>query len=371
MDYHNFSASQFAADSDFRAWVLRPATDSARFWAEFLVQHPTQTEPVRQARRLVRELAEATESLSPTVTQADEDALWQQLRQRIADETTGGRVVPLRPRWQRTWAVAASVLLLAGFGWSLINQTPTASIRANQSELADAKTGLIDHTNQTNKPETITLSEGSTVVLQPGSQLRYPSQFADSQRTVSLSGDGFFTVVRNPARPFVVYAGRTVTRVLGTSFRVRAVATDPTVSVDVRTGRVSVLALTNVSQRNQHRPGTWAGVLLTPNQRAVFEVATNQLRKDLVAVPVPLPTPAPLPELTFDERPVTDVLARLEAIYGLEIRYDRAILADCTITTTFTTEDLFKRLTLICQAIGATYTVENGQIIIQSTGCTP
>ncbi len=375
MDYHYFTGVQLAADSAFREWVLRPTDGSTQFWAEFLARYPQQTETVRQARQVVRQLAGATEALSPAVTQDEEEAVWRQLRQRIGGEQTGGRIMPLRlpvsPRWRQLWAAAAaSVILVAGIGWWLIGRTtPPQSV--NQVTVANAKTGFINHINRRNKPEIITLADGSTVVLQPGSILNYPRQFADSQRVVSLSGDGFFTVVRNPGRPFIVYAGQTVTRVLGTSFRVRAFANNPTVSVDVRTGRVSVSARIGTTPPNQVRQESWAGVMLTSNQRAVFEVATNQLRKDLVAVPVPLPTPAPFAEETFEERPVTDVLARLEAIYGLEIRYDKAVLADCTVTTTLTAENLFNRLTLICQAIGATYTVENGQIIIHSTGCTP
>ncbi len=375
MDYHYFTWNQLAADSAFREWVLRPTNDSTQFWTEFLTRYPQQTETVRQARRVVRQLAMATEALSPSVTEDEEEVVWQQLRQRIGnDGQPGGRIVPLwtplRPRWQQILAVA-SVVVMAGIGWWLPGRITTPPRSANQTTVADAKTGLINQINRSNKPETITLADGSTVVLQPGSQLRYPRQFADNQRIVLLSGDGFFTVVRKSAQPFIVYAGPTVTRVLGTSFRVRAFANNPTVSVDVRTGRVSVSAHIGTNWPDQLRQESRAGVMLTPNQRAVFETGTNRLRKDLVAVPVPLPTPAPVAEETFDERPVTDVLARLEAMYGLEIRYDKVVLADCTITTTLGAGNLFSRLTLICQAIGANYTVDAGQIIIHSTGCTP
>ena len=385
MDDQQNTWEQLAADSAFREWVLRPDNESVRYWTDFLARHPTRAESVRQARRAVRQLAEATEALSPPVEQAEEEFVWQQLRQRIARESARsagavpavdsalGRVVTLRPRWPHAWAVAASVLLLIGIGGWWLSRTNALQPRPNSAVLNRPQTrnGLIDRTNQTTHPQTITLPDGSTVVLQPGGQLRHPAQFAPDQRVVVLSGDGFFTVIRHPAQPFIVHAAQTVTRVLGTSFRVRALDRHPTVSVDVRTGQVTVYARTGVKQGNRSPNESWAGVTLCPNQRAVFDVSTRQLRRGLVEVPVPVPTATPATELIFEERPVSEVLAKLEAIYGLTIQYDRATLSDCVLTTTFTNGSLFKRLNLICQAIGATYTVDDGQITILSTGCTP
>lgn len=373
MKYQEYTWEQLVADSAFREWVLRPDDESVRYWTDFLARHPTRTESVRQARRVVRQLAEATEALSPPVGQAEEEAVWQQLRQRIAGEPTWGRVVPLYPRWLYAWAVAGSVLLLVGLGRWWLSREGDGQTGTSLSAVTRLQTrnGLIDRINQTPYPETITLPDGSTVVLQPGSHLHYPAQFAPDQRIVVLSGDGFFSIVRNPARPFIVHAAQTVTRVLGTSFRVRALARHATVSVDVRTGQVTVYARTGAKQSNRQPDKSWAGVTLRPNQRAIFDVATQQLRRGLVDVPVALPTATTAAELTFEERPVAEVLAKLESMYGLTIRYDRAALADCVLTTTFTDESLFKRLTLICQAIGATYTTDDGQITIQSAGCTP
>jgi hypothetical protein len=56
-------------------------------------------------------------------------------------------------------------------------------------------------------------------------------------------------------------------------------------------------------------------------------------------------------------------------MYGLEIQADENIFKNCTLTTTLSEDELFKRLDIICKAIGATYRVDETTIIIEGPGC--
>lgn len=64
---------------------------------------------------------------------------------------------------------------------------------------------------------TVKLADGSKVVLNAGSELRFPSRFGDMFREVELKGEAFFEVVKSDV-PFVVKAGDTRVRVYGTRF---------------------------------------------------------------------------------------------------------------------------------------------------------
>src|SRR3546814_4685339 len=68
----------------------------------------------------------------------------------------------------------------------------------------------------------ITLADGTFIVLNPSSTLRYNADFGTHNRTISLAGEAYFEVAKNAALPLVVHAGQLQVRVVGTTFQVRA-----------------------------------------------------------------------------------------------------------------------------------------------------
>ena len=105
---------------------------------------------------------------------------------------------------------------------------------------------------------TIKLADNSVVYLGAGSKLIYPAQFTGNSREITLQGEAFFEVTKNPKKPFVIHTGNIRTWVLGTSFRVNAFADKP-LFVEVATGKV------RVDQR--HAKGKTSLAVLTPGER--------------------------------------------------------------------------------------------------------
>ncbi len=84
----------------------------------------------------------------------------------------------------------------------------------------------------------VPLSDGSVVSLNTESRLRV--HYGANERTIHLDdGEALFDVAKDKLRPFVVHAGETVVRAVGTSFTVRRFA-DAQVQVLVREGVVDV-----------------------------------------------------------------------------------------------------------------------------------
>jgi hypothetical protein len=108
--------------------------------------------------------------------------------------------------------------------------------------------------------------------------------------------------------------------------------------------------------------------MLTRNQQVIFDPAKRSLLPSLVSQPVLLPD-APKPRHEYDDEPVVKILAEMEKLYGVDIIYDERLLAECRITTTLETEDLYRRLRIIALAIGASYEVGELQILFKSNGC--
>lgn len=84
----------------------------------------------------------------------------------------------------------------------------------------------------------VELADGTRVRLNSDSELRYPVRFGGGERRVYLSGEGYFEVVRDERRPFVVEACGTEVEVLGTTFNVCAYAEEAEVATTLVEGAV-------------------------------------------------------------------------------------------------------------------------------------
>ena len=273
--------------------------------------------------------------------------------------------------WQRPavrWAAAALLVLGLSLGWLGGQYRPAAGLAkgptttTGQLTLTTEAGGWQRSTNQTGHTLPLALTDGSTVTLHPGSWLRYPARFASGhERVVELRGEAFFAVFHDASRRFRVLTPQLETTVLGTSFTVRAVPGQAEATVEVRTGAVRVSPRTTSAAA----AAAVVAVVVRPNQQVVYSLAAPVLRPVLVAEPALL-RPQPL---RFEERPVAEVLASLQAGYGVPIRYDGAALAGCTVSLTFGTENLFGKLDLLCKALGANYECTDDTIIFRSRGC--
>lgn len=88
----------------------------------------------------------------------------------------------------------------------------------------------------------VTLPDGTTVWLNSGSNLFYNNKsFGESDREVTLSGEGFFNVTHDPEHPFIIHAGKINVEVLGTSFDVKNYPDDKTVEATLIKGSIEII----------------------------------------------------------------------------------------------------------------------------------
>jgi len=128
---------------------------------------------------------------------------------------------------------------------------------------------LPESTNTTNvavaygSKSTIELPDGSLVVLNSGSKLTYPTSFGKDNRTVILSGEGFFEVRKNSKWPFFVKTSGMTIKVTGTKFNVKAYPDEILTETTLVSGSVEIL-----EDKKEGSPKLLA--LLKPNQKAIF-----------------------------------------------------------------------------------------------------
>ncbi len=89
----------------------------------------------------------------------------------------------------------------------------------------------------------LTLADGSRVWLNAASSIRFPAAFSEKTRDVSITGEAYFEVAKNPAKPFRInVANRCQVEVVGTAFNVNAYPEETSLNTTLVEGRVKISA---------------------------------------------------------------------------------------------------------------------------------
>ena len=265
---------------------------------------------------------------------------------------------------------AAAFLLVAVSAWWFFGRSNNAVSTAWTDTTANKPKEIVNNSLQA---MTVTMEDGSTAILQSGSHLFFPEHFATDKREVSLTGQAFFNIAKNSARPFLIYTGNVVTRVLGTSFWVKNTEGGTHIEVEVKTGKVSVFKRQNIKD-NHTIDKTLGndGVVLTPNQKVQYFNDKEVFVTGLVAKPQLLEmehAQEALPNFKFNETNLSDVILELEKAYGIQIVLSNDALNNCPVTGNLTKQALFDQLTLICGSLNANFEIKGTTILVNGRGC--
>jgi ferric-dicitrate binding protein FerR (iron transport regulator) len=356
----------FIANESFRSWVC--SNKDQDYWEEWTLENATRAKLVEEARTWVLAMNVSQAMISSKDTQSALEATWNKIDEKEAKSTISLRLQPLKKRWIRRVAAIIIVSLSIGFLYQYTTHNPNNSLVYNKLIDEDVE-GLVEQTNNSNKPQIITLSDGSSVLLQPNSKLSYPKEFVGNQRKVYLSGEGFFEISKNPKKPFFVYANEIVTKVVGTSFKIKAYADQPNIEVVVRTGKVKVVSNEQITSKKNKL------IVLLPNQalRFIRKSATFNKITDITTDKVLISSKSNIEQLGFEftDIPVAQIFKTIEQAYLVNIDFPQAKLKDCYLTTSLNDQPLPEKLKIICRSLGnnTSYEMNGNQIIILSNGC--
>ncbi len=306
MDKTYLDIESYLADESFLRWLSDKASpEEAEYWSNWLNADPRNQKIYQEANRLWN-----TVRLQPEVL-PDIEEEWQRLRARLhlnaqekpqpaADAHPGARRV-----WLRYGALAVAALLTF-FIWKYF---PVKQPSNNSSyQIVTTEYG---------QRVRIALPEGTTVILNANSTLRYPTNWSNTTvRKFELQGEAYFMVARQPQGPQHLLAVNTSdgsVQVEGTRFVVykRGQGT----RVVVEEGRVRVRIAADSSAR---RKIDTTSVLLKPGYLLHFKKGNRTPRPRLVNVQVY--TSWLTEQLVFDRTPFADIVRRLEETYGVQIR---------------------------------------------------
>jgi len=269
--------------------------------------------------RLWSEVAEETGIATGT------EAPRKRRRRGIVERLTKWFQPQLRPVWR--YAAVAALLIVSSLAYFQAQEAGTFP----WSRLT---VGWVTLAVESGARDEITLSDGTRIRLDAGTVLRYPEAFAGEERTVFLSGEGYFEVTSNVEKPFVVRADHAVVEVLGTRFNVRAWQAEQRVIIAVAEGKVA---------------------LSSEKGPEAVEIARGQtstlLKTGLPSEPQSVDIDRHLgwmhQEAFFDSVPLQEILHQLERWYDVQFVLEDTVIAAEQLTVHIQTDSLDDALELI------------------------
>ncbi|PTT01914.1 hypothetical protein DBR11_06200 [Pedobacter sp. HMWF019] len=244
--------------------------------------------------------------------------------------------LPEKKGWLKLfrWPMAAAITLTAGmlFFFSVRKQQTNTQIRTHVIY------------NSANSVLKKILPDGSTVWLNPGARFTYPSRFGEF-RAVSMQGEIFFEVAKDHQHPFLISSGTVLTKVWGTSFRIRSVSGEKITTVSVLTGKVSVSTASKAKKE----------VILLPEE----EVSYNKADQHLLKAPIELGSDMMVwrkAELSFEDTELSAIIPALSRYYHVPIFLKEEKLKKYRLTADFKGKNLPDILVLICKSVQCSYT---------------
>ncbi|MEO1009693.1 MAG: FecR domain-containing protein [Bacteroidota bacterium] len=302
-----------------------------------------------EERRLLDSLFESYKGYAPKgeispleMETMDRELLFKEIKERIhkVENATHGKTIRPYLRW---WAVAASILLLVGMGWGLLS---------NEKDLNPLDTVVMQSkSTDWGQKSNIVLADGTKVRLNSGSTLDFPQDFkGKTERKVRLQGEAFFEVTPNPDKPFLIETDQLTTKVLGTSFNIRAYAEEDQALVTVATGKVQVFKEKSIKET--------ARVDLTPNEQALFRKTQDTLEKKTVAIGPHIDWKNGIIHIT--DHTLGEAAMILENWYGIEIHFSNEEIAGCHLTAAYDNQSLAVVMESIARVKGLEYHMEDG-----------
>ena len=268
----------------------------------------------------------------------DKTINWAKLMKRI--DHPQSRTIQLNT-WYR-WIAAASIIavvFLAGLGLG-------NGFFKHSSDISFVKI-----TAPEGSKTQIVLPDSTHVWLNSGAELQYPVDFSAQNRQVTMIGECFFDVTKDPEYPFIVDGSKLRVKVYGTKFNVNEDRFTKGTDITLISGKVEVY-----NQQNQLLSK------LNPGEQLVYNNGLSQVQKTQ--------NPEALTSwinnmLIFNNQPFEEVINYLEKWYGVTITLDKTLYYNYNYTFKVKTESLREVLELISFITPIEYRIEGEKVAIK------
>lgn len=274
---------------------------------------------------------------------------------------------------RKFFLLGISVVLLLGSFFSLYNFTTKSGVISPKTAPPHSEVST-----RNGSRTKIQLPDGSAVWLNSSSKLTYDNEhFGASLREVSLIGEAYFDVVKNPSKPFIIHTAKMDIKVLGTAFNVKCYPGEKNTETSLIRGSIEV----TLKDRQEK-------IFLKPNEKLIIstddakqpEKATKAMQKLSNIKQAPIielnhltlyPKDNSIIEtawvenrLVFNDEALEDIAVKMERWYGVTIIINNEKLKKVQIAGSFEKETVYEALNALQLTTPFTYKLEKNIIFI-------
>jgi ferric-dicitrate binding protein FerR (iron transport regulator) len=199
---------------------------------------------------------------------------------------------------------------------------------------------------------TVTLSDGSIMILDAGSRLYYLEKFGNESREIKLEGEAYLEVEHDPQKPFRVHTANALIEVLGTRFNVRSWKESKKVEVAVVDGKVALEISDNPEKQIILKKG-FAGSLSANGE------LTNPKRVDIDSYLSWMNG-----KISFDDVPFSEILSQVERWYNIQFSLRDSTFISDRLTVTINKNSLHNVLDVLTTLTNTRYEKDGNNIIL-------
>lgn len=258
---------------------------------------------------------------------------------------------PILPLVYKSLRIAASIILCVFLGYVMV-QSINHRNDLNKSEELLAVSITVRSTGPGEKL-TLLMSDQTKIIVNAESEISFSSDYGLKDRIIKVDGEAFFEVASDPTKPFKVITNTITTTALGTEFNVYT--RDSDFRVALVEGKVAV---TKADESIELTPGLMAELDLNITSDQTFIVQEFDSERT---------TAWKQGNLTFDRKPLKDILADLEKWYGVRIKVDEGIDLNSRLIGSYNNKNLKDILTGLGFTLGFEFVIneKNVQLISQ------
>ena len=291
------------------------------------------------------------EALGTTPTPKETEQEWQEFM--TSRRTSSHR----RKNLYAAIASAAAILVLTIVLWPMMrNEEATEGIQVFAS-LEAPKEITFSETNERMEVSTpagtttsVTLSDGTKVLLSANSRLEYDKAFTSNKREVTLVGEARFSVAKDAHRPFIVRTEQIQTQVLGTVFDVKAY---PQTTPDVTLYEGSVEVSLNGTSPKRMQPGEQA--ILNEEGELRLEKASDTQGKWAEG------------EFAFDNQVLIEAMQEIGSWYNISVVFHSRPLLEERIYLRMNRERPVEEVLEVLNDLGvAKFSMKDNRIVVES-----
>lgn len=224
----------------------------------------------------------------------------------------------------------------------------------------------------------IVLPDGTQVWLNAGSTLDYNnSVFNKDLREITLNGEAYFDVTKNPEKPFIIHTKKMDIKVLGTIFNVRSYSNEKIAEAALLKGSIEVTLKDRKDQKIILKPNE---KITIPNVEPKAETKQTKIipaRIDAVRIPLAIKELKPNPtdniigeiawtqnKLYFEDESLEDIALRMERWFGKKVMIANESLKNIHYTGNFENETIEEVLSYLKLSKSFNFRIGNDNVVV-------